>query len=340
LPYIYRRQQYETSSLKHLNNIFMKNILNKTFLIVLIVITALACKTDNKNVETTKVAPILVENSLLKHTVISDKHPMAVWEKKANNSKGVILFVHGSTWSGVPNFDLQVEGEDLSLMDGMVEQGYSTYAVDLRGYGDTPRDSSQWATPNVASKDILNVLNWISVQNDNSKVHLFGWSMGSTLSLLATQQNANNIASLTVFGYWKDLDVKIPESRSDIELQKSINTAENAASDFITPGSISQGAIDTYVKMALESDPIRVDWKNENEYNAIDPSLITVPVLILQGEFDPVSPIANQAKLFTRLKTSDKSWIVISGGDHAAFMEAPRKHFIHSFTAFIDRFNA
>ncbi len=62
-------------------------------------------------------------------------------------------------------------------------------------------------------------------------------------------------------------------------------------------------------------------------------------MLILQGEFDPVSPTTNQAKLFTRLKSSDKSWIVISGGDHAAFMEAPRKHFIHSFTAFIERFN-
>jgi alpha-beta hydrolase superfamily lysophospholipase len=91
--------------------------------------------------------------------------------------------------------------------------------------------------------------------------------------------------------------------------------------------------------MALKSDPIRVDWKNQNEYNDINPSLITIPVLILQGEFDPVSTTTNQAKLFTQLKSSDKSWIVISGGGHAAFMEAPRKHFIHSFTAFIDKFN-
>jgi alpha-beta hydrolase superfamily lysophospholipase len=317
----------------------MKCILRNQFLLVLVLIATIGCKTENKNAETTGTISTIVKKSLLKHTVLSDGHPVTVWEKKAENPKGLILFVHGRTWSGVPDFDLQVDGENLSLMDGLVEQEYTTFAIDLRGYGGTPRDSTQWATPNVASKDILNVLNWIYVQNDNSKVHLFGWSMGSTLSLLATQQNANKIASLTVFGYWQDLDFKIPESPSDIQLQKSINTAENAASDFITPGSISQKAIETYVKMALESDPIRVDWKNENEYNDIDPSLITAPVLILQGEFDPVSPTTNQAKLFTRLKSSDKSWVVISGGDHAAFMEAPRKHFIHSFTAFIDRFN-
>ena len=62
-------------------------------------------------------------------------------------------------------------------------------------------------------------------------------------------------------------------------------------------------------------------------------------VLIVQGEFDPIAPTDKQAKLFTRLKTADKSWVVISGGDHAAFLEAPRKDFIHSFTSFIDRFN-
>jgi len=317
----------------------MKYILKNRFLLVFLVTAIISCKTENKNAETTKKNSILAINTLLKHTVLSDGHPMAVWEKKAENSKGLILFVHGRTWSGVPNFDLQVDGENLSLMDGLVEQGYTTFAIDLRGYGGTPRDSTQWATPNIASKDILTILNWISVQNNNSKVHLFGWSNGSTLSLLATQKNSNNIASLTVFGYWQDLDFKIPESPKDIQLQKSINTAENAASDFITPGSISQKAIETYVKMALESDPIRVDWKNDDQYNDINASLITTPVLILQGEFDPVSNTSNQAKLFTRLKSSDKSWIVISGVDHAAFIEAPRKNFIHSFTAFIEKFN-
>lgn len=316
----------------------MKYLFEKQFLLVLLLIVTIACKTDNKNVETTNITSILTENTLLKHTVLSDGHPMALWEKKADSAKGLILLVHGRTWSAVPDFDLQVEGEDLSLMDGMVEQGYSTYAVDLRGYGETPRDSTEWASPNKAAKDILNILNWISVENNNKKVHLFGWSMGSTLSLLATQKNAKDIASLTLFGYWQDLDIKLPET-PNIQLQKSINTAENAASDFITLGSISQKAIDTYVKMALEYDPIRVDWRFASQYNSIDPSLITTPVLILQGEFDPIGPTERQVKLFTRLKTANKSWVVISGGDHAAFMETPRNYFIHSFSEFISRFN-
>ena len=315
----------------------MKYLLKKQFPLVLLLITIMGCKTDNRYLATSTFA----KNTLIKHSVISEGHPMAVWQKTANkksDKKGIILFIHGRTWSAIPDFDLQVEGEDLSLMDGMLEQGYNTYALDLRGYGATPRDSTEWNSPDKAAQDILNVLNWISLENNNKKVHLFGWSMGSTLSLLATQKNTKDIASLTVFGYWQDLDVNIPADPIDFQLKKSINTAKNAASDFIVPDSISKKAIDTYVKMALKHDPIRADWNNVSEYNNIDPSLINIPVLILQGEHDPIGPTERQAKLFTRLKTADKSWVVISGGDHAAFMEKPRKHFIHSFTGFINRF--
>jgi len=317
----------------------MKLLLKKPLLIILLFISTIACKQDNKSPKTVEETAITVESTILKHTVLSDKHPMAVWEKKAPNAKGLILFVHGRTWSAVPDFDLQVEGENLSLMDGMIAEGYSTYAVDLRGYGGTPRDSTEWVSPDIAAKDILNVINWISVENNNKKVHLFGWSMGSTLSLLATQKNAKDIASLTLFGYWLDLDIKKPEDPSDIQVKKIVNTAENAASDFIIPGSISQKAINKYVEMALEHDPIKVDWRGESEYNNLDPTLILTPVLLLQGELDPYAPTTNQAKLFTRLKTADKSWVVISGGDHAAFMETPRKHFIRTFTEFINQFN-
>lgn len=84
---------------------------------------------------------------------------------------------------------------------------------------------------------------------------------------------------------------------------------------------------------------ILVDRRNESKYNRIDPSLITTPVLLIQGEYDPLAPTDVQAKLFTRLKTADKSWIVISGGDHAAFLETPREDFISSFSGFINRFN-
>lgn len=269
--------------------------------------------------------------------VSSDNHPITVWEKSHPEATETILLVHGRTWSAIPDFDLQVEGEELSLMDGLVEQGYSVYAIDLRGYGATPRDSTGWLTPDRSAKDINNVLRWMTrEQTWERPPHLFGWSMGSTLSHLATQRNPGLVSSLTLFGYWRDSDQQFPAEPEDYpEPARAATTAEAAASDFITPGSISQKAIDTYVKVALEADPIRTDLRRYDQFNELDPAKVTVPTLILQGEFDPIGPTETQAKLFTRLGTSHKTWIVIEGGDHAAFMETPRGYFIHSLVNFI-----
>ena len=239
-------------------------------------------------------------------------------------------------WSAIPNFDLQVEGEDLSLMDGLVNAGYAVYAIDMRGYGDTPRDETDWLTPDRAAKDLAIIMQWIGEQKEwRNKPHLFGWSMGSTNAQLMAQRNPELISSLILFGYWFDNDTVIPPDAEDYALQKIINTAESAASDFIIPGSISQKAIDTYVAMALEADPIKVDWKNLDQYNELDPARVITPTLILQGEFDPIGPTDRQAKLYTRLGTAHKQWITVPGGDHAAFMETPRAYFIHSLVSFL-----
>ena len=259
-----------------------------------------------------------------------------LWEKSHPNATKSILLVHGRTWSAIPDFDLQVEGEDLSLMDGLVAEGYAVYAIDLRGYGETPRDDSGWQTPNKGAQDVANALTWIADRRSESIApHLFGWSMGSTISHLVAQQRPELMSSLTLFGYWKDSDQAFGPDASNITPTRATNTAEAAASDFIIPGSISQRAIDAYVTLALKYDPVRVDMKSMDQFNVLDPAKVQVPTLILQGEHDPIGPTAIQTKLFERLGTAHKQWTVIQGGDHAAFMETPRPHFIHALVNFL-----
>jgi pimeloyl-ACP methyl ester carboxylesterase len=273
----------------------------------------------------------------IRHTVDVDGHPVALWEKSATDAGEAILLVHGRTWSAVPDFDLQVEGEDLSLMDGLVEHGYAVFAVDLRGYGATPRDRTGWLTPQRAALDLAAVLEWIAERKDwRKEPHLFGWSMGSTNSLLMAQTHPDLISSLTLFGYWHDLDGEMPADEPGITPQKMANTAEAAASDFITPGSISRTAIDAYVAMAMEADPVKTDLRNFDHYNALDPSRVTTPTLVIQGEHDPIAPTDRQAKLYTRIGSGHKQWVTVPGGDHAAFLEAPRSYFLHALVSFLE----
>jgi pimeloyl-ACP methyl ester carboxylesterase len=277
-----------------------------------------------------------IKASLIKHTVLADEHPMTLWEKSAIGASEAILLVHGRTWSALPDFDLQVDGEELSLMDGLVAAGYAVYAIDMRGYGNTPRDETEWLTPNRAAEDLVIVVKWISEQKEwQIKPHLFGWSLGSTNAQLMAQRHPDLISSLILFGYWFDNEQLILADTANFSLKKLVNTATAAASDFIIPGSISQKAIDTYVAIALKADPIKVDWKNLAQYNELDPSKVVNPTLILQGEHDPIAPTCTQAKLYTRLGTAHKQWITVPGGDHAAFMETPRAYFIHSLVSFL-----
>ena len=273
----------------------------------------------------------------VRHTVAVDGHPIALWEKSAANPDEAILLVHGRTWSAVPDFDLQAEGEQLSLMDGLVEHGYTVFAVDLRGYGATPRDRTGWLTPQRAAADLAGVLEWIADRRDlRKKPHLFGWSMGSTNALLMAQQHPRLISSLTLFGFWHDLDQQLPADEPGLTPQKLANTAEAAASDFITPGSISRRAIDAYIAMALEADPVKADLRHFDHYNALDPSTVLTPTLVMQGEHDPIAPTDRQAKLYTRIGSGHKQWVTVPGGDHAAFMEAPRSYFIHALVSFLE----
>jgi len=283
------------------------------------------------------VQPAVADKAELKrHTVSADGHPIALWEKSAEGAEEAVLLVHGRTWSALPDFDLQVEGEELSLMDGLVEQGYAVFAVDLRGYGETPRDETEWLTPNRAADDVAIVISWIDAHRSWARSpHLFGWSMGSTISQLAVQRHPGLVSSLALFGYWRDDDMVIPADEAGIIPLQETNTAEAAASDFITPGSISQKAIDAYVAAALAADPVRVDAKSLDQYNALDGSKITVPTLVIAGEHDPLAPAQNQAKLIVRLATGHKQFVSVPGGDHAAFLESPRGYFIHELVGFM-----
>jgi len=274
------------------------------------------------------------DSEAVRHTVMADGHPIAVWEKSVAVPKGHILLHHGRTWSSIPDFDLQVPGESLSLMDGFNELGYSAWAMDARGYGATPRDSSGWITPDRAALDMATVLSWLEARN-GVKTNVWGWSYGSMVAQLSAQRFPDGVRSLILFGYPTDPEVQIPEQQTLSAPEERINTAAAAASDFIVPGSISQHAIDVYVAAALAADPVRADWNQLQQWNALDGAALTVPTLLLQGEFDPLASTDAHARLFVRIANPNKQWTVLAGGDHAALLETPRARLIKASIDFI-----
>ena len=276
---------------------------------------------------------------ITRHNVDADGHPIAVWEKSPSEPRGAIVLLHGRTWSARPNFDLQVPGEDLSLMDGLVEAGYAAFAMDFRGYGETPRDETGWLNPDRAARDLKAVLEHVRLLTEGlPRPALLGWSRGSKVAQITVQRWPELVSSLLFFGYSPTFaGAPLADGEGDTPPAAAPNSAAVAASDFITPGSISQMAMDAYVKAAMDADPVRVDWRGASEWDELDPTQVRVPTLLLHAEFDPIATPEQRASLFQALGTDDRESLEISGGDHMAFVESCRAEFLDALVGFIDR---
>lgn len=262
---------------------------------------------------------------------------LALWAREVARPKGVIVLLHGRTWSALPDFDLQVPGDRRSVMQSLNARGYSAFALDLRGYGKTPRDSTGWLTPDRAARDVAQTLEWLAGEKKIQRPVLLGWSYGSLVAQLAAQRRPELISALILFGYPRD-PAKLVFPADPPEPVRAANTREAAASDFISPQVTPKKVIDAYVAAALAADPVRVDWRNQQaEFQALDASKVTVPTLLMHGERDPLAPQDAQARLFVGLGTSDKQWVVLSGGDHAALIEDTHPAFIAAIVAFVSR---
>jgi pimeloyl-ACP methyl ester carboxylesterase len=145
------------------------------------------------------------------------------------------------------------------------------------------------------------------------------------------------MSALILFGYPGDPDRKVPEQAEPETPARKPTTAEAAAEDFRAPGVITKRAIAAYVQAALAADPVRTDWRHETEWNALSPDAVHVPVLLIQAELDPLAKTDAHARLFARLGTVDRQWVVIPGGDHAALLEDTAPRMIEAIRAFIDR---
>ncbi|MEM6707559.1 MAG: alpha/beta fold hydrolase [Pseudomonadota bacterium] len=271
-------------------------------------------------------------------TVNHDGLPFRVWYKPRTTdaTRGAILLLHGRTWSSRPDFDLQVDGEPASLMDGLTALGFDTYALDARGYGETPRDPSGWLTPHKARDDALAIVRWLKQRPGTQPLYLFGWSYGSLVAQLVVQTEPELLNGWIAFGYpLRDGSATTPPAvASAAAPPRRPTTAAAAAEDFIVPGTISPATIDAFVAQALATDPVRTDWRELEQWRDLDPTLIDRPTLLIEGALDPIAVDAYQAQLFTAIPHSDKRWVVLPHADHAGFLETSRAEFLKVIDAF------
>src|SRR5438477_10457085 len=122
-----------------------------------------------------------------------------MWRKRmADAPKGTILFVHGSSVSATPVFDLQIPGRpETSTMDWFARRGYDTWRVDCEGYG----RSDKWRPVNAAvscGADDLAAAAECILNQPNRKLLLYGASSGALRAGLFAQRHPDRVERLAL----------------------------------------------------------------------------------------------------------------------------------------------
>lgn len=271
-------------------------------------------------------------------TVQAAGHPMAVWGRVPANSRKSILLIHGRTWSSRPDFDLQVPGLKRSVMQSFADRGIAAYAVDLRGYGETPRDPSGFTTPDRAAADVAIVLRWVAAQHPKLEAPaLLGWSNGAIVAMHVAEMQAAPISHVVMFGFTPPPEFQFLAVPPPRVAPKTRNTAAAARSDFITPSVTPPAVIRAFVTQALAADPIFAEWRSEEQWNVLRADKLDVPFMLLHGDLDPGADVASAAAFMTAATASSRTYVVLAGADHCAQIEDTHEMFMSVVIEFITR---
>jgi pimeloyl-ACP methyl ester carboxylesterase len=262
-----------------------------------------------------------------------------VWEKRAKaadpaafgKSGKVVLLAHGAGTPGRIGFDLQVPdrpGATYSLMEHLAGQGFDVFAVDYQNYGRSDQHPcGLCVTTQVAANDVDAVVDYIRKLRGVDKVHLLGWSWGTTVTGLFTMQHPEKVKRLVLYAppVWRAPRGQAPTAEfRTVTPDTSRGLFEPAASD--------ASAIDAWVKEVGQWGPkapngVLVDLLTKMPIT--DPAKITAPTMIILGDLDRLTPIS-QPELpgfFAALPNTDKQLIIVPGAGHALTVQKPRLRF-------------
>ncbi len=281
------------------------------------------------------------------HWVSRDGHRLHVWEKcpanssqEAPSAEKVTLLVHGGTYSGQTDYDIQVPGKDYSLMDYLAGQGHDVFTFAVWGYGksDRPQDGFQVTTES-AVQDAAAVIEAICQMRSIDSVNILGWSWGGRISSIYASRYPNRVRRLVLYaggaGHRSSADEPPPtDSWRTITRENIVARIEQ---DVVIPE-----AQEAFVEAALAWDVkapngTRLESVEKGTAAVAVPEEISTPTLIIYGARDGAYEAHRVADFFARLNTQDKELMLLPDSGHFLFIQKPRMRFFKAVAEFFSQ---
>ena len=253
-----------------------------------------------------------------------------MWRKRtAESAKGTILFVHGSSVSATPVFDLQIPGKpEASTMDWFARLGYDTWCVDCEGYGRSDKRRPVNADVSCGADDLAAASDYI-LKETKQKLLLYGASSGALRAGLFAQRHPERVQRLAMDALvWTgegsptlaERRKRLPQLRAssrrpiDRDFVRSIFTRDH-------PGTSDLTVVEAFADAVLALDtsvPTGTYIDMSANLPVLDPERIAVPTLILRGQWDGIASFQDLSNFFAKLPNPDKQFIVMPGIAHTS----------------------
>ncbi|MDH5534191.1 MAG: alpha/beta hydrolase [Betaproteobacteria bacterium] len=272
-----------------------------------------------------------------------------LWEKYAGEpegKKGTVLFVHGSSMGSQPTFDLQVPGRPhSSAMDYFAEQGFDTWCVDMEGYGRSDKHRDIKYDIATGADDLKAATDYILKTRGTRQFLVYGISSGALRGALFAQRHPERVQriALDAFVWTGEGSPTLDERRKKLRQWESMNRRpiDRAFVQSIFnrdhPGCAEQKVIDAFADAILKLDdsvPTGTYLDMCAKLPVVDPEKITVPTIIMRGQWDGIAGFDDLTAFFKRLPNPDKQFAVMPGISHASFQQINYLmvyHILHSF---------
>ena len=259
-----------------------------------------------------------------------------LWEKSAGDpakSIGTILFVHGSSMASQPTFDLQVAGRpDSSAMDHFARRGYDCWSVDMEGYGRSTKDRDNNAPIAQGADDCTAAALYIQKLRGKRPLLVYGISSGALRAAMFAERHPEMVMRLALdaFVWTGEGSPTLAERRKKLPefIAKNRRPIDKAFIHSIFardhPGTAEEKVIEAFADAvaALDSSvPTGTYVDMCSKLPVVTPEKITMPVLIMRGQFDGIASMDDLLKFFARLPSADKQFAVMPGISHASFQQ-------------------
>jgi pimeloyl-ACP methyl ester carboxylesterase len=246
---------------------------------------------------------------------------------------GTILFVHGSSMAGQPTFDLQVPGRpDSSVMDFFARQNYDCWLVDMEGYGRSTKDRDNNAPIAQGADDCFAAATYIQKLRGKRPFLIYGISSGALRAAMFAQRHPDMVARLALDAMvWTgegsptlaERRKKLPEF--SVKNRRPIDKAFiHSVFDRDHPGTAEDKVVDAFADAVTALDdsvPTGTYVDMCSRLPIVDPEKITVPTLIMRGQYDGIASFEDLAAFFAKLPNPDKQFTVMPGISHASFQQ-------------------